>query len=46
MDQSSVHLYDPVTDFVSAELKRRCVLNFGQYPHDSDRVQVQRVLHT
>lgn len=35
MDQSSVHLYDPVTDFVSAELKRR----FNEYS-TPDTVQI------
>lgn len=29
MDQSPVYLYDPITDYVSAELKRRCVENAG-----------------
>ena len=27
MDQLPVQLYDPISDYVSAELKRRCVQN-------------------
>ena len=38
MDQSPVLLYDPITDYVNAELKRRCVDNAGQYLYDSNRI--------
>lgn len=38
MDQSPVHLFDPITDYVSAELKRRYVLNASPRPHDPNRI--------
>ena len=38
MDQSPVHLYDPITDYVNAELKRRYVQNDSQCPHPTDRI--------
>lgn len=38
MDQSPVHLFDPITDYVSAELKRRYVLNANPRLHDFNRM--------
>ena len=39
MDQSPVHLYDPITDYVSAELKRRCVVKYaGWCSYDGNRI--------
>ena len=38
MSQSPVHLYDPITDYVSAELKRRYMQNASQRPCDTDRI--------
>ena len=36
MSQSPVHLYDPITDYVSAELKRRYIQNASQRPRDTN----------
>ena len=39
MDQSPVHLYDPITDYVSAELKRRYVVEYaGQCFNEGNRI--------
>lgn len=38
MDQPPVHLFDPITDYVSAELKRRYVLNASPRPRDPNRI--------
>ena len=46
MDQSPVHLYDPITDYVSAELKRRYFKASANFLMILIESQVQRVLHT
>ncbi len=38
MDQSPVYLYDPINDYVNAELKRRCVQNASKYPHNNNSI--------
>ena len=38
MSQSPVHLYDPITDYVSAELKKRYIQNASQRPRDTNRI--------
>ena len=38
MSQSPVHLYDPITDYVSAELKRRYIQNVSQRPRDTNKI--------